>query len=592
VQHQDAVGAQHGRTVPVRSHLQRGQRTGVANQLDQRAVGIPAAQAAVGGRGQQGAVVAEERDPGQPSGVHDRRQFLAAVQIEPPQDSLRVEAGTEVAAAIDCEARQTVFVPIELVLHRAAAQVPAHDQLGVVAAQHAAAVGADRRPVGDAVVHDGLPNLAVQAERRVQGRVGVFAGGPFGALDREQQRQRWRFGCQIDRLGAQAVADGGAQSRAGNVVLPQRGAEAEHQGQYDRHAARGNRAVTAAELAQPVAKTRRASQHRFVAQVAFEILRELGDGLVSVGGIALQRLQRDPIEVAAQPSPQSVHGQASGCGDGGLEAGGGCTRPRRIHFAHLLQVLQQPSFLHRAGIVRQTPRQQFVEQHAERIDIGANVNLAASEVRLLGTHVTRRAEAAAPKRHRFARSRVAKAAIAQGLGDAKVDDLRHRRAIDGCDQHVARLQVAVNDSPLVRVVHAAADLDEQPQAAGQWHPASIAERHQRSAADELHREEWQPLRSGPGVVDLRDIRMAHARQRLPLEREAGDHLRRVHAGAQNLQAPPGGARVRAVRRGAQCRTHLRRAATAAGSGRSTADPRWGIRWCRGRAPRAGSAPRP
>ena len=53
--------------------------------------------------------------------------------------------------------------------------------------------------------------------------------------------------------------------------------------------------------------------------------------------------------------------------------------------------------------------------------------------------------------------------LAGRLGDAEVDDLRHRRAVVQRHQDVRRLEVAVDDALLVGVLHGLADLDEQLQ---------------------------------------------------------------------------------------------------------------------------------
>ena len=49
------------------------------------------------------------------------------------------------------------------------------------------------------------------------------------------------------------------------------------------------------------------------------------------------------------------------------------------------------------------------------------------------------------------------------LGDAEVDHLGHRLAVVQCDQHVRRLDVAMNDALLVGVLDGLADRDEQLQ---------------------------------------------------------------------------------------------------------------------------------
>ena len=53
--------------------------------------------------------------------------------------------------------------------------------------------------------------------------------------------------------------------------------------------------------------------------------------------------------------------------------------------------------------------------------------------------------------------------LADGLGDAEVDDLGHRHAVVQRDQHVRRLDVAVDDPLLMGVLHGLADRDEQLQ---------------------------------------------------------------------------------------------------------------------------------
>src|SRR5262245_42557276 len=49
------------------------------------------------------------------------------------------------------------------------------------------------------------------------------------------------------------------------------------------------------------------------------------------------------------------------------------------------------------------------------------------------------------------------------LGHAEVDDLRHGPAVVQGDQHVGRLDVAVDDPLLMRVLHRLADRHEQLQ---------------------------------------------------------------------------------------------------------------------------------
>ena len=47
------------------------------------------------------------------------------------------------------------------------------------------------------------------------------------------------------------------------------------------------------------------------------------------------------------------------------------------------------------------------------------------------------------------------------LGQAEVDDLRHGDVVQQRDENVRRLEIAMDDALLVRVLNAVADLEEQ-----------------------------------------------------------------------------------------------------------------------------------
>ena len=121
------------------------------------------------------------------------------------------------------------------------------------------------------------------------------------------------------------------------------------------------------------------------------------------------------------------------------------------------------------------PVEQLVEHHPEGIDVGARVDVHRRRVGLLGRHVRRRAHD---------RPDVGEAHVGQlhlgRLGHAEVDHLRRRPAVHLRDQHVARLQVAVDDPLLVGVLHRLADRDEQLQPGLHRQPLLVAilgERH-------------------------------------------------------------------------------------------------------------------
>ena len=103
------------------------------------------------------------------------------------------------------------------------------------------------------------------------------------------------------------------------------------------------------------------------------------------------------------------------------------------------------------------PGQQFVEQHAQAVDVAARVDVQPAHLRLLRTHVSRRADELVQLR---VNRRVRQPAFRR-LGDAEIDHLRHRHAVVQRHEDVRRLDVAVDDPLLVRVLDGLADLDEQ-----------------------------------------------------------------------------------------------------------------------------------
>ena len=74
------------------------------------------------------------------------------------------------------------------------------------------------------------------------------------------------------------------------------------------------------------------------------------------------------------------------------------------------------------------------------------------------------------------------------LGHAEVDDLGHRLAVVGRDQHVGRLDVAVDDPLLMRVLDRLADGDEQLEPLVRRELILVAVVGDRNAADQLHDE--------------------------------------------------------------------------------------------------------
>ena len=77
-------------------------------------------------------------------------------------------------------------------------------------------------------------------------------------------------------------------------------------------------------------------------------------------------------------------------------------------------------------------REQFVEQHAQAVDVAARVDIDAAHLRLLGAGVSRRADERVETREQ----RFVGEPLARGLRDPKVDYFRHGGAIIDGDENV------------------------------------------------------------------------------------------------------------------------------------------------------------
>jgi hypothetical protein len=121
------------------------------------------------------------------------------------------------------------------------------------------------------------------------------------------------------------------------------------------------------------------------------------------------------------------------------------------------------------------------------------------------------------------------------LGHAEVDYLRHRAIVLDLDQQVRRLDVAVDDALLVRVLHAFADLAEQLESLVRRQPVAVTVVGDRLAPHQLHREEGAAIAHRAGIEHPCDVRVVHHGQRLALGLESRQHLLGVHARLDQLQ---------------------------------------------------------
>ena len=122
-----------------------------------------------------------------------------------------------------------------------------------------------------------------------------------------------------------------------------------------------------------------------------------------------------------------------------------------------------------------------------------------------------------------------------GFGNAEVDDFRNGAAVLHADQDVGRLQIAVDHTFLVRVLHGVTDIDEQLDALARVQTMAVAVLRDRHAMDQFHDEVRPAAFSRAGVEHPGDTRMVHHRQRLPLGLEPGDELAGVHPELEHFQ---------------------------------------------------------
>ena len=119
----------------------------------------------------------------------------------------------------------------------------------------------------------------------------------------------------------------------------------------------------------------------------------------------------------------------------------------------------------------------------------------------------------------------------QQLGDTEVEQFD---GAIGCDDDVARLDVAVNDKVLVRVLNGIAHAKKQRQALLQAKPLLFAVVQNWRPFNILHRQERQPILRFSAIQKASDVRMIQIGEYLPLGAEPPDQFRARKARAENL----------------------------------------------------------
>jgi hypothetical protein len=103
------------------------------------------------------------------------------------------------------------------------------------------------------------------------------------------------------------------------------------------------------------------------------------------------------------------------------------------------------------------------------------------------------------------------------------------------DEDVRRLDVPVDDPLLVRVLDRLADRQEELQPLAGREVMLVAVLRDRLAFDQFHHEVRPAALRRARVQHLRNVRMVHHRQRLPLGLKPCDHLPRIHPRLDDLK---------------------------------------------------------
>ncbi len=273
----------------------------------------------------------------------------------------------------------------------------------------------------------------------------------------------------------------------------------------------------------------------FAAEEMLDIDGEVAGGVVAAGAVLFERFHHDPIQVASD-LVNELRGH-------GATLPGNRRKVRRLHGAQFcggaLRLLFADGPTHRieagfgqlGGVKWRLAGEQLVQEHAQGINIAPRVHIQAAHLGLFGAHVS----GCANKLLQLSEDGFVGQPLVDGLGDAKINDFRHRHAVMKGDQNVRRFDIAVDDAFLVGMLNRAANLREQIEPLRRAQLVLVAVFGDPDPTDQFH-DKVRPARlCRAGIQDLRDVGMVHHRKRLALRLEAGDHLFSIHSEFYQLE---------------------------------------------------------
>ena len=187
--------------------------------------------------------------------------------------------------------------------------------------------------------------------------------------------------------------------------------------------------VAAHQFLKPVEIAWWPGQHWLVIQKALDVKPQSVGGLISTRAIFFQRFHRDPIQIASQQMNElgrvglTVFGRIGQLSvDHRAEARG---RPLGLLFADGAPHLVQPGSDQGFRIKGRLAGEQFIKQHAQRVDVAAGINVQTAHLGLLRAHVSRGADELL---ERSEKGLIGEAYLVR-IGDAEINDFRHRHAV-------------------------------------------------------------------------------------------------------------------------------------------------------------------
>ncbi len=336
---------------------------------------------------------------------------------------------------------------------------------------------------------------------------------------------------RLGRLGLRPVALTADHRRlAGGARGP-----GDEQRESERQGADGG-AMATDEARRAVGQGVRPRLHRQAVEVALEVVEQLAERLIAPLGLLAQRFEHDGVEVALEPPRQSLRRRVAVGGES-FEIGADAVRIARSGGdddgarSRRLRVTDGALDLERRRLldpVRPLPGEQAEEQQPQLIDVRGDGD--APPQHLFGARVVGRQHAG----EGAGEVRVAGVGLQQ-LGDAEVEQLHLPL---GGDDDVRRLEIAVDDEVLVRVLHRSPDGERELQALAHVEPLAVAVRVDRQPLDELHREVRLAGVGATAVQQACDPRVLEGGEDLALLFEASQRLLGGDAGAQQLERRP------------------------------------------------------